>query len=147
MENPNKARNFHMLYMFIFSFCRVPYPKYEKVGSWLYSLKKKWLLRQLAATVSKGDTYILVDENQLVGEVISGGRTIRLVERDGEYWGNPEDDNAAIQEVERLRQSGANFLIFTWTAFWWFDFYPDLNRYLRSSYRRMLDNKYLIVLI
>jgi hypothetical protein len=42
---------------------------------------------------------------------------VPLVEREGQYWGSPADDAAAIEELERLRRAGAGFAAFAWPAF------------------------------
>jgi hypothetical protein len=61
------------------------------------------------------------------------------------YWGNPPDDETAIQEVERLRQSGFSFIVFGWPAFWWCDYYFRFYSYLREKYRCVLENDRLVV--
>ena len=49
-----------------------------------------------------------------------GRHAIPFLEHDGEYWGPPPDDEAAIAELERLRtEKGVAFIVFPWTASWW----------------------------
>jgi hypothetical protein len=47
--------------------------------------------------------------------------------------------------LERLRQSGAGFMIFAWPAFWWLDYYGGLHRHLRTAYRCILKNERAII--
>lgn len=100
---------------------------------------------EIAKLIPPGDTFILVDEAQWGGEGVESRYAIPFVERDGQYWGPPADDETAIRELERLRRSGAKFMVVGWPAFWWLDYYTGLHRYLRSEFRYVLKNSRLIV--
>ena len=49
------------------------------------------------------------------------------------YWGQPEDSDAALAELDRLRAMGWNWLVVLEPAYWWFDFY---DRFLSTVERR-----------
>lgn len=52
---------------------------------------------------------------------------------DGSYAGHyPADDKEAIAQLEYLRSSGADFLVFPCTANWWLDHYGGLRDYLAA---------------
>lgn len=87
--------------------------------------------------------YILVDEHQWGPD--PRGCAIPFLERNGEYWGAPPDDETAIRELERLRGAGAAFIVFGWPAFWWIDHYSGLQRHLRDSYTQTLVNERVVV--
>jgi len=78
--------------------------------------------------------FILVDEEQIRSE-LPHINAIPFIEKNGQYWGAPENDEAAIQELKRLRKRGAKFIAFTWPAFWWLEHYSGFHRYLRSEFR------------
>jgi SAM-dependent methyltransferase len=100
---------------------------------------------EIAATIPPGDTLILVDQDEWgIGELVGGRRRLPFPERDGRYWGLPPDDANAIQELERLRRSGASFIVIAWPAFWWLDYYAKLHDYLRSQFRCVLRNDRLV---
>jgi hypothetical protein len=100
----------------------------------------------IAEIIPRGDNFILVDDNQWDKSKIAMGRHFYpFLERGGEYWGPPPDDVTAIAELQRLRRSGANFIVFGWPSFWWFDCYPGLFSYLRGSFRCVLENGRLTV--
>jgi nucleoside-diphosphate-sugar epimerase len=101
--------------------------------------------RELAKLTSPEDRLILVDECAWGPEVVAGRHTFPFIERDGQYWGPPTDDETAIQEVERLRHSGATFMVFGWPAFWWLDHYKGLLEYLGAKYRCILKNKRMVI--
>jgi hypothetical protein len=44
----------------------------------------------------------------------------------------PADDEPAIQECERLRLSGADFLVFAWPCFWSLEHNGEFHGHLRS---------------
>ncbi|MGN6202407.1 MAG: glycosyltransferase family 2 protein [Solirubrobacterales bacterium] len=81
--------------------------------------------------------------------VISRGdrELVRLREREGEHFpqdgeGNyaghhPADAEAAIAELERLRERGAGYLAIPPTARWWLDHYDGFARHLDGRYRRL----------
>ena len=67
-----------------------------------------------------------------------------FLERDGQYWGAPLDDATAIQELERLMQSGSTFIAFASPAFWWLDYYQELRRYIESNFKCVINNDRII---
>jgi polysaccharide pyruvyl transferase WcaK-like protein len=101
--------------------------------------------REIAAVTPEGCRFILVDNDQLGDKVADGRQAIPFLERGGQYWGAPPDDETAIVELERLRRSGADFVAFVWPAFWWLDHYTGLHRHLRTRFRCALENDRLVV--
>ena len=112
--------------------------------SWCHRLRSVAL--EIEKTVPSGDRLILVDEDQL--EFRKGGneqRMIPFLERDGQYWGRPADDETAIHELERLRKAGAKHIVFAWPAFWWLDYYSKFEQHVRARYARVFHNDRLII--
>jgi hypothetical protein len=104
------------------------------------------LWREELAQLSPPEGFIiLADMQEWTGsEIVEGIRKVPFLERDGVYWGSPDDDDTAICELERLRQCGANAIAFSWQAFWWFDYYAEFHRYLTTRFRRVIDNDHLV---
>jgi len=76
---------------------------------------------------------------------MAAGRRVRpFLERDGQYWGAPPDDDTAISELERMRRLGVRFVIFAWPAFWWLEHYREFHNYLRSNFQCALQNDRVI---
>lgn len=90
--------------------------------------------QDIAALIPPGDSFILVDHDMVRRELAVGRSAIPFLERDGQYWGPPDDDMTAIREVERLRRVGAGFIVFAWPAFWWLEYYSKFHDYLRSRF-------------
>jgi hypothetical protein len=121
----------------------VPDPEVLRSIPWLYEMQLA--IRELAALVPVGKTFILVDQAEWgEGQVLAGRRARAFMERRGRYWGPPADDRAAIQELERLRASGASLIAFASPAFWWLDFYSGLLGHLRSNYRLLIESERLV---
>jgi hypothetical protein len=99
----------------------------------------------LAATIPPGAFVIVIDDGASEGEVPAGRRGVPFLERDGRYWGKPADDDTAIRELERLRQSGADFLAFTSPAVWWLHYYQRFSSYLYGSFRCIVQGDSLVV--
>jgi len=91
------------------------------------------------------ESFILVDEEQIRSE-LPHPHAIPFLEKDGQYCGPPEDDGTAIAEFERLRQSGAGFIVFIWSCFWWLDHYKAFNQYLRERFARVVENERVVIL-
>jgi len=101
--------------------------------------------QEIAKLVPPHDAFILVDEGRLdAAPLVAPRRCIPFLEKDGHYWGKPADDEAAIREVMRLRLSGANFLIFVSSTFWWLEYYPGLKRHLSANFRCALKDDRLL---
>jgi hypothetical protein len=121
----------------------VPDPEVLRSVPWLYEMQLA--VRELAALVPVGESFILVNQDEWgEGQVLAGRRAIPFMEKKGRYWGPPRNDRAAIQELERLRASGASLIAFASSAFWWLDFYSGLHSHLRSNYRLLLESEYLV---
>jgi glycosyltransferase involved in cell wall biosynthesis len=111
-----------------------------KRESWFYRLNQA--LQDTAAVMPAGHTCLLVDDEKWgSGEWIAGCRRIPFPERNGKAWGRPLDDDDAIRELERLRGSGADYLLIGWPAFWWIDSYPGWYRRVQSIARCLLSNE------
>ncbi|HKS36975.1 MAG TPA: class I SAM-dependent methyltransferase [Verrucomicrobiae bacterium] len=90
------------------------------------------------------EPFILVDEEQFRSD-LPHTRAIPFLERDGQYWGPPADDETAIREFERLRTSGARLIAFAWPSFWWLEHYREFHEHLRKRFRRVLKDDSLVV--
>ena len=90
------------------------------------------------------EPFILVDEEQFRSD-LPHTRAIPFLERDGQYWGPPADDETAIRELKRLKASGAKFIAFAWPCFWWLDHYRQFHEHLRKRFRLVLKDDSLVV--
>ena len=68
-----------------------------------------------------------------------------FLEHEGQYWGPPENDDAAIEAIEQMREKGASFVVIVWPAFWWLDFYRGWCEHLHSNYQCVIQNKRIVV--
>lgn len=89
-------------------------------------------VEEIRETIPANATFILVNDDQWGNEsrALEGYRVFPFLERDGQYWGPPADDETALRELERLRQSGASHIVFAWPSFWWLEHYAGLRRHL-----------------
>jgi hypothetical protein len=103
------------------------------------------LAEDLAAVIPHGETFVLVDQDEIRSELGAAARALPFLERGGQYWGAPADDQTAVRELERLRIAGASFLVFAWPAFWWLDYYAGLHCQLRAQFRCVLKTERALV--
>jgi glycosyltransferase involved in cell wall biosynthesis len=112
-------------------------------GSWFHRLQRA--SEDIAAIVPPQHSFVLVDEAQWGLDDSHRPRPVPFIEGDGQYGGPPADDGIAIQELERLRATGASHVVIGWPAFWWLDHYSGLDSYLRSKYQCVLQNDRVII--
>jgi glycosyltransferase involved in cell wall biosynthesis len=113
-----------------------------KSKAWVHWLRLA--TQEIMDLVPEGEAFILVDRDSWgTDDDLGGRRCIPFLERDGQYWGAPPDDETAIRELERLRGSGASFIFFAWPAFWWLEHYAGLREHLRLKFRCVLENERL----
>jgi glycosyltransferase involved in cell wall biosynthesis len=111
--------------------------------SWLHQIY--YTINEIKALVAENNSFILLDENHLsLSNEIAGRKIIPFVEKDGVYWGLPPTDFDAIEEIEKQKHNGATHIFIGWTTFWWLDHYKEMNNYLKSNYRCVLNNERLI---
>lgn len=117
----------------------------ERSFNYLWPSRLLLAKQDIEALVPPGRSFILVDNNEWgAGQPVKERVSIPFIERDGEYWGVPTDDDEALVELERLRAAGASHIVFWWTSFWWFDHYAKLYRWLRSDCSCVLANDRLV---
>jgi hypothetical protein len=126
----------------------LPFPHLNKKGD-----KEKWInwlntaINEISAIIPTGNYFVLVDDSKLGldGEVTNGLHAIPFL-RQCMQIGEPSVDGAtAVRQLERLRQTGLGFIVFAWPAFWWFEYYSDFHKYLRSNFRSLLENDRVII--
>jgi glycosyltransferase involved in cell wall biosynthesis len=115
---------------------------------WMTTLDRA--TRELEEIVPEGEMFVLVDDDWWNdgagnGEMLPGRQRLSLSERNGEYWGPPADDADAVQELERLRRRGAQFVAFAWPSFWWLEHYSQFAAWLHSTFPCLLQNERLVV--
>lgn len=101
--------------------------------------------QDIATVISSGDSFIFVDDSQLGMEVTERYHAKQFIERDSYYWGPPPDDETAIKEFNRLRTSGANYIVFAWPVFWYFEHYSEWYEYLCSNFPCILENDRIVI--
>lgn len=115
-----------------------------KANAWWHQIERA--TQDIVRLIPPGDSFILVDEEHWgMGADLAGRRRIPFLERDGEYSGEPPDDETAINEVARLRQAGASFMVFAWPYLWWLDHYAGLRQYLSVTFRCVRESDALVV--
>ena len=111
-----------------------------------WNRKSRLLLQDIESIIPSDNVFILVDGALLERKgILTTCLVLPFLERNGEYWGAPPDDETAIQEVRRLRQAAANFMVFAWPAFWWLDHYQGLTNYLDLNHRCLLKNDRVVI--
>jgi len=102
--------------------------------------------QKLMNLIPCGEIYILAGQDDLgLPSWLEGRIHLPFTECGGHYWGPPMDSEAALLELEAKRGSGAKYIVFTSSSFWWLDYYSELNEYLASKCQCILRNERVIV--
>ncbi len=110
-----------------------------------WSQQSHRILDSITSEIPSGEIFILIDENSLDTTIFSQWKVLPFLEKDGAYYGLPADDNIAIRELKRLKESGASFVVLIASSFWWLDHYTKFSEYLNQSFHRTISNNQVIV--
>jgi Sulfotransferase family len=92
------------------------------------------LLRtEIDENIPQGEVVVLVDDGHLRDHIKGSAQLVRFGER------RPDDEEAAIRQLERIQLSGVRFLVLAWPARCWLDHYSDLRAYLQREWRVVKD--------
>lgn len=114
-----------------------------KDESWFHRFVRS--RHELTRLVPPNARIVMIDGAQVGDAILPDRHVSPFVERDGVYWGPPDDDHAAIAELDRQRRCGANFVAVLWPAFWWLEYYTEFSDHLRGNWRRLVDNESLVL--
>jgi SAM-dependent methyltransferase len=119
-------------------------PRTSWPENWDAALRKA--VTELESVIPPGATFILVDDGQWpVDEAFPNRHVLPFIEREGRWWGPPENDQTALHELARLRKTGASYFVYAWPSFWWTEHYAQFSQHLRRAFPCILDNQRLIV--
>jgi len=104
------------------------------------------LFNKIWLNIPVGSNFILVDEEQLKTDIFGDWNVSPFLEKNGHYWGLPKDDEEAIHALDRLRNSGASFIVFCEHTFWWLEHYKEFSRYLRVNFDLVVDDERCLIL-
>jgi glycosyltransferase involved in cell wall biosynthesis len=115
----------------------------RKQFAWQLAMKRA--ARELQAVVPAESRLVVLDNGAFGSGFLRQRKFVPFLERGGEYFGPPADDEAALAELDRIEQQGGAFVAVAWPAFWWLDHYRQFAACLRSRSRSILENERLIV--
>jgi Sulfotransferase domain len=119
-----------------------PAAPFPHANEWMHKLIQA--TAEMRAFIPPDSTYILIDHEGFGEHFSAGYRRIPFLEKAGQYWGLPADDNSAIEAFERLLQTQKpSFLIVGWPAFWWEGHYRKFFGRIQHSYACRLNNERL----
>jgi glycosyltransferase involved in cell wall biosynthesis len=113
-----------------------------------YLWPTRWLhaVSEIEALILPGQSYVFVDNDEWgQREPVVGRYAIPFLERGGEYWGPPSDDDTAISQLDRLiSEERISHVVVWWTAYWWLEHYAKFGNWLRSRHKCVLESDALL---
>jgi mannosyltransferase OCH1-like enzyme len=133
---------------------RTPLPEtyaiHHGAGSWgdagrakFEAKVRQFVTEDIEQIIPAGSLFILVNKGRWIET--NGRRSVPFPEHDGEWAGYPTDDAAAIDELERLRRAGAQFIVFPAPMFYWLDTYRMFRDYLYAKARPVISNERALI--
>lgn len=123
-------------------YCRrrniVPSTTEWRARSWWHKLQLA--IKDIETIVPMDRTFILVDHGSWGTSQVSGRRCLSF-----RFYGEQSDTAGAVGEVERLRQAGADFMVFVWPRLWCLNHFPGLEEHLRGTGQCALENDRAVV--
>jgi SAM-dependent methyltransferase len=123
-------------------------PAYIHPRNYLHHAWQNRVLRvavDIATTTRPGDVVVLADDDRF-GELYLPGRFVQpFIEHEGAYFGPPQDDGHAIQELQRMIAQGSDYFALGWPAFWWLKHYKSFAKYLEDQHFTVLRNEQAIM--
>jgi hypothetical protein len=104
-------------------------------------------IADLRKMIPANSTVILVNDDQwgCEAKALPTLRLIPFLERDGQYWGVPEDCAEALRELKRLEKAGAQYLAVSWNSFWWLDHFTKFHQHLRRCCKCVFSSNDVII--
>jgi glycosyltransferase involved in cell wall biosynthesis len=120
-------------------------PKRWEASAWPLRIRRA--MTDLENAIPPGETFILADGDAFGTdqEFVENRWSLPFLEREGQSYGPPSDDDAAIRELTRMRSAGASYFALAWPAFWFAECYPGFFNYLQTRCRCVLKNDRLIL--
>ena len=110
-----------------------------------HSVAAKQAAASIRALLKTGSSFVLIDHGVIKRAYFPDYEVKVFVDRNGVDFGFPLNDEAAIEEVDKLCASGVSHLVIAWTAFWFFDFYQDWKDYMYEQFEVVHQSKELVV--
>lgn len=89
---------------------------------------------KLEELIPKDVKVVLLDQNEWRGAFsLSVKYMLSFPTKEGVYSGPPSDSETAVCELRKMVESGAEYIILGWPAFWWLEYYQGLREFLRTS--------------
>jgi hypothetical protein len=119
----------------------------ERNFNYLWPKRRLNAVSEIEALILPGQSYVFVDNDEWgQREPVVGRYAIPFLERGGEYWGPPSDDDTAISQLDRLiSEERISHVVVWWTAYWWLEHYAKFGNWLRSKHKCVLESDALIV--
>ena len=113
--------------------------------SWGY--RSQDVIDTIKKLIPPGQKIIVVDENvlDLPEKLKADYETLPFTERDSQYWGPPENDEAAINELTRMIEEGVTHIVIAWPSFWMLDFYTNFHGHLSRDFEVLVQNEDVII--
>ncbi|HEV8292066.1 MAG TPA: TylF/MycF/NovP-related O-methyltransferase [Tepidisphaeraceae bacterium] len=109
--------------------------------TWRWMQQLHLLGQDFLRHIPPSEPVILIDQDVLRHQLAGGHQVLPFIERDGQYWGPPADDESALAELHRLRQRGVKVVAIAWPAFWFVEQYPRFAAELQSRAKCLLRNE------
>jgi hypothetical protein len=118
--------------------CEVPNQPFPRANEWMHLLIEAGL--HFKEKIPAGEKVLLIDQMGFGNSFAPNHQIIPFLEKDGVYWGIPENDAVAAKEFERMINTGINYVAVGFPCFWWLAYYPNFEKMLRQKTEILVEN-------
>jgi hypothetical protein len=119
----------------------IPFPR---ANEWMHLLlEAKHSAEEL---IPAGTKILLIDQAGFGSTFAPQHQTLPFLEKEGIYWGIPENDAVATTEFLRMINDGIDFVAVGFPCFWWLTHYPEFERNLRQKTESLRESNSVKIL-
>lgn len=116
----------------------IPHQTFPRANEWMHLLIEAG--QHFKKNIPSGEKVLLIDQQGFGNSFAPNHQIFPFLEKDGEYWGIPANDEVADSELKRMIEQGINYVAVGFPCFWWLAYYPEFERTLRRNSEGLVEN-------
>ncbi len=116
----------------------IPTQPFPRANEWMHLLIEAG--QHFKNNIPAGKKVLLIDQQGFGNSFAPNNKIVPFLEKNGNYWGIPENDETAAQELLRMINAGIEYIAVGFPCFWWLAYYPEFEKTLRQNTKSLTEN-------